>query len=264
MLIFMLHRVLAGVPSDHYYYRRGMAISRTKFCSLLRTIDDHGLPIVTEPEGSPDKAVCLTFDDGYADVGWALEHLLERNASAWVFPVMQYAQEGFSVIDDLAAWIDARDQLRSLAKIPRIRHVVRRLDAARYRRLRQRFLGLAVDRCDPVLFLDELELSGFAARGIRLGVHGVTHRIWPSLGERLIEQEIEPALWWLRGLGEAAPERFCLPHGKAPAVQVLRQLNQLGICFGVDREYEEPGIIRRHWVKESTDIGALFDAYLAV
>lgn len=264
MLTLMLHRVLAGVPSEHYYYRRGTAISQSKFLALLRTIEDHNLPIVTEPEGSPDKAVCLTFDDGYADAGWALERLLERDASAWVFPVMQYAQEGFSVMDDLAAWIDARFQLRALEENPRVRHLARRLNVARYRRLRKRFLGLAVDRCDPALFLSELKLAGFAARGIRLGVHGVTHRIWPSLGERLFEQEIEPALRWLRGLGEAAPERFCLPHGKVPAVQMLHQLNHLGICLGVDRKYEEPGIIRRHWVKEYTDIGALLEAYLAV
>lgn len=263
MLTLMLHRVLPGPASDNYYYRRGTAISREKFLSLLAAIEDRGLPLVTRPPGDTEKAVCLTFDDGYADVAWALDKLLERDASAWLFPVMKFAQTGFSVMDDLAAWIDARPAFRVLEGQPRVRSVARRLDAARYKRLRQRLLGVSADRCDPELFLSEEKLSGYSSRGIRLGVHGVTHKIWTSLGSRLFDLEIYPAVRWLNNLSDTAPEAFCLPHGKAPETKQTRRLNRLGLCFGVDHEYEEPGIIKRRWIQESTDIGLLLEAYLA-
>lgn len=259
----MLHRVLAGPPADHYYFRRGTAISRDKFLELLAAIAQRGLPIVTEPVGAGDKSVCLTFDDAYADVAWPLEELRERGASAWLFPVMNYVQTGFSVMDDLAAWIVRRPELRELEGHARVRALLRRMRVERYRRLRERMLGLSDDRCDPALFLGEHELRRLAALGIRLGVHGVSHRIWPSLGQRLHDQEIEPALRWLRGMGEDAPETFCFPHGKAPKAAAMRELLSRGRCFGVDCAYEEPGVIRRVWFRESTDIGILLDDYLA-
>lgn len=261
MLTIMLHRVLPKLDERDYYYRRGTVISQHKFITLLSEAQKRNFMIGISASNDYQPTLCITFDDGYSDNSWAFDYLLDKNMSAWLFPVKDYIQQRFSVLDDIAAQINHSPDLFDTIANHRIRHICRRLNANRYRQLRKQFFGIEKDLCNGALFLTEQQIINYAKCGIKLGVHGTTHRIWSNLTQQVLEKELTTASQWLKRLTNDTTGTVCFPHGKEPKDSIMESMLKSHTCFGVDREYSSNRIVRRHWFKEDTDVENLLDEY---
>jgi len=224
MKTLMLHRVLPR-RTDNYYFRRGTAISFDQFRRLLDALEAHGWQSVTpldsarslDGDATADRRVCITFDDGYADNARAFDELLARDLRATVFVVKDFVVDNFSPIDDMAAWLDdAPDAPAGLTASPesgRIKMMLRNLSAQRYRRLRARHFAVD-DHANAASFLTEQQLRRYHSRGIAIGIHGCSHRVWSRLPAAKLRVEIIDAARWLRGLGVERIAGLCFPHGQ--------------------------------------------------
>ena len=272
----MLHRVLPQLQAGGYYLRRGTAIDAACFHRLLDALEHSGARTVTpldvdddddDDDGDGQRCrVCITFDDGYADIAPALDALLARGMCATIFAVKEYCVNNFSPIDDAAAWLDATTdappQLIASLTDGAMKKRMRNLSSRRYRRLRERLFGLG-DHPDAAQFLTERQLRDYHARGVAIGIHGCTHRVWSNLSAPQLRAEIEQAANWLRGIGVRDIAGLCFPHGRhrtlcdlGPAVA---RLAAVGV-FGVDAPYADPAVTRRIWIRPNTerDFAALF------
>jgi len=258
----MLHRILPKLNADCYYSERGMAISQRQFEMLLDESQRRGLPLVTRRPEKKQPALCLTFDDGYADNSWAFDRIIERDGCAWLFPVKTYVQQNFSVTDDFAAQLKASPKEYSELDLVRLRRIIRRLTPKRYRYWRRRVAAIEIDRCSSDLFLSEEDLQEYSALGIQMGLHGVTHRIWSCLRWKELAWELRESENWLYGLTGVRPTGACFPHGQAPSKRALNSLLNVYDCFGVDKPYKQDQIIRRFWLRETHQISAVLDDYL--
>lgn len=270
MLNVMLHRIMPDHDPDDYYFRRGTAISRCKFLKLLDYIEEKDLITLSAvtpmsvPVSIPEyKSICLTFDDGYRDNAWAFDQLLSRNMSAVLFPVRDYVQSSFSVIDDFAVHVNSGRISTELLERPELRSLLRRLAPERYRRLRSKWLGIEDDTCPDNLFLKEADITHYASHGIGVGIHGTSHRIWSVLGRQALRTELTGSADWIHGLTGKKPESVCFPHGKEPKPWLLQEIISGYDCIGVDREYNNQSVIRRIWMQEATNIGTLLDGRMA-
>jgi peptidoglycan/xylan/chitin deacetylase (PgdA/CDA1 family) len=218
--IFMLHRVLPEYDPDNYYFKRDTAISWRRFIAILDQIEMEGmqtLPISAVNRDSNRSSVFLTFDDGYADNAAALDEILRRGMRATVFPVQQFIQEAFSPIDDMAFHLMAHNDvpldLYSSLMSGKFKKLLRRLSANRYRYLRRRWFGLINDASPWDLFLTNQQLSDFVSRGIELGIHGSSHRVFTSLTDNELLKELSDSRDWIHSLGIRGNLSICFPHG---------------------------------------------------
>lgn len=261
----MLHRVLPKHCADGYYYRRGTAIDIDCFRRMLDALERNHWQTVTPLEkNNGARQVCLTFDDGYADNALALDELLTRDMRATVFAVKNYCTDNFSPIDDMAAWLDDRPdvspKLAASLVHGRIKRQLRGMSAQRYRHLRRRHFALG-DHPNAAQFLTEQQLRDYCARGIAIGIHGCTHRVWSCLSTLQLRTEIEHAARWLRALGVRDIAGLCFPHGQYCSWRNLSseitQLAEVGL-FGVDEKYTDPAVTHRIWIRQNTNFSALF------
>ena len=262
MLTIMLHRVLPELRADCYYTQRGTAISRRQLEILLNESQRRGLPLVTSRPVNGQPAICLTFDDGYADNAWAFDRILKAGGRAWLFPVKTYVQQRFSVMDDFAAQLRMYAEEQSSFDLARVRQIIRQVTPNRYRYWRERLTSITQDRCDAELFLNEKDLKQYSAAGIEMGLHGVTHRIWSNLSWSELAWEIRESEDWLTELTGTRPLGACFPHGKEPSEQAVTSLLSAYDCFGVDKPYSQNQVIRRFWLRETHHIGTVLDDYL--
>lgn len=264
----MLHRVLPR-RVDNYYFRRGTAISFDHFRRLLDALETHRRLGVTplsshDDRAAADRRVCITFDDGYADNAAAFDELLARGLRATLFVVKDFIVDNFSPIDDMAARLDdAPDVPAALAaslETGRIKKMLRNMSAQRYRHLRARHFA-AEDHKHAARFLTEQQLRDYHRRGIAIGIHGGTHRVWSRLPAARLRAEINQTARWLRELGVDRIAGLCFPHGQYRCCENLgdeiAQLAAVGL-FGVDKKYADPAVTPRIWVKQDTDVGRLF------
>ena len=264
----MLHRVLPVERTDGYYFRRGTAIDTACFHRLLDALEQHRVRTVTPLHtGGEGRRVCITFDDGYADIAPALDALLARGMRATIFVVKEYCISNFSPIDDMAAWLDASESVpAALAEsltCGAMKKRMRGMPVFRYRRHRRRLFGFG-DHPASAGFLTERQLREFHARGIAVGIHGCTHRAWSNLSAPQLCAEIEESADWLRKLGVRDIAGLCYPHGCYRALHNLdgevARLAETGV-FGVDRPYADPAVTRRVWVRQHTNFAALFSRW---
>ncbi|KPQ01670.1 MAG: hypothetical protein HLUCCO03_11655 [Marinobacter sp. HL-58] len=149
--VLMLHRVLQKYEPDNYYFRRGTAISWTRFESLVVWAE------AQRAKGFPTPV--FTFDDGYSDNQAAFQVLLNKQLPVILFPVRDYIQTGFSVIDDMAARLNGPDCslspriTRSLLS-GKLKRCLSALSPAEYRYYRARWFGI-MDDADAAPFLAE-------------------------------------------------------------------------------------------------------------
>jgi peptidoglycan/xylan/chitin deacetylase (PgdA/CDA1 family) len=262
MITFMFHRI-SPEENGSYYFKRGTAISQRKFEEILRVIDSINLPVILPNQKANSTGVCLTFDDGYKDNLWAFRKLRDKHLESILFPVKDYIKNRFSITDDLASIYDQQEYgVDGLLK-DRVRKIVRKMDNTRYRYYRSRIFGFNNDQCPADLFMSELELKEATSLGVSLGVHGTTHRIWPSLGDFELIQEVKESDKWLSQLSNNSIEYLAYPHGKEPNDNVFECLLDDYVNFGVDRFYKNPLILERIWVKENTDIKRVLNEYIA-
>jgi len=263
----MLHRVLPR-RVDNYYFRRGTAISFDHFRRLLDALEKHRwrsvTPLCPLDSAAAVRRVCITFDDGYADNAAAFDELLARDLCATLFVVKDFVVENFSPIDDMAAWLDdARDVPAELAvslETGRLKKILRGMSAQRYRRFRARHFA-AGDHKNAARFLTERQLTDYHRRGIAVGIHGKSHRVWRRLPAAQLRADINETARWLRELGVAEIAGLCFPHGQyrscANLGGTIEQLAAVGL-FGVEKKYPDPAVTPRVWVKQDTNAEQLF------
>jgi len=268
MKTLMLHRVLPR-RVDNYYFRRGTAISFDHFRRLLDALEKHHRQTVTplcpnDERATVDRRVCITFDDGYADNAAAFDELLARDLCATLFVVKDFIVGNFSPIDDMAAWLDdapdAPVALTASLETGRLKKMLRSMSAQRYRRLRARHFT-ACDHKNAARFLTERQLTDYHRRGIAIGIHGRTHRVWSRMPSAQLRAEIFDTARWLRRLGIDQIAGLCFPHGQYRYCKNLggdiARLAAAGL-FGVDKKYADPAVTPRVWVKQDTDVERLF------
>jgi peptidoglycan/xylan/chitin deacetylase (PgdA/CDA1 family) len=253
----MLHRVLPEYDADNYYFQRRTAISWKAFTYLLDTIQTRGWqtrPVSELNEGNTENSVFITFDDGYVDTARALEEIISRNMTATVFPVKDFVLSGFSSIDDMAQHLLNASEVSNTVKDSlldgRLKKLMRQLTPERYRQLRRRWFGLEHDALCKPLFMSEAQLCEYSNRGIQLGIHGTSHRVFNALTNDRLKLELEQAHRWLSKLCSSEAFPICLPHGAHNKRVIETCLRYSRVLLGVDTESIYPDVHRRQWITE--------------
>tara|TARA_R110001583_G_scaffold158496_1_gene310424 strand:+ start:2723 stop:3502 length:780 start_codon:yes stop_codon:yes gene_type:complete len=253
----MLHRVLPVYDADNYYFKRRTAISWETFIYLLDTIQAHGWstrPASELNQNITEDCVFITFDDGYADTAKALDEILSRNMTATVFPVKDFTLSGFSPIDDMAQHLMNSTGVTSAVQDSlldgRLKKLLRRLTPQRYRQLRKRWFGIEQDEfCEP-LFMSESQLLQYSDRGIQLGIHGTSHRVFNALTTDGLKHELSQAHNWLSRFSASTTFPICFPHGAHNEQVVETCWGYSKILLGVDTESICSNVLRRQWITE--------------
>lgn len=231
--VLLFHRVLPAPDSllpdipDAVAFTRLMRSLR-RFCNPLALCD--ALAALTAGT-LPPRAVCITFDDGYADNLTVAAPILKRlNVPATVF-----VTTGF--IDGGAMWNDRVAEAVRGCGLDRIDLRPIGMDSLRFDSTQQRAAALQrilsqikhwppQDREDAVCYLESQststtpnlmmsadqiqELSDF---GIELGAHTHTHPILSSLSESAAKQEIYDSKLILESIVQREVRYFAYPNG---------------------------------------------------
>lgn len=255
--ILMLHRVLPKHLLNNYYFERDTAISWNRFIELLDYIEAENLQTFTISEmdkHTSEQSIFITFDDGYADNLDALNEILKRGMKATIYPVKLFIQKGFSPIDDMAFHLmeksDVPSALYHSLMTGRLKKLIRRISFKRYRYFRNKWFGLANDALPDNLFLTENQLVYLAYKGIDFGIHGSSHRIFTSLSNNELLQELTESKSWLKSLGAASKLSICFPHGShnQRVIDICAKFD--AVLLGIDSAFNHESVQRRIHVKE--------------
>ena len=236
--ILIYHRVLAR-PDPLFPGEVDRALFERQLRLLKRFYTVLPLPVALQrlQDGSlPQRAACITFDDGYADnAEHALPLLQQHGLHATFFIATGYLNGGQMwndrVIDAVrqapGATLDLRDlgldclPLASLAqRRAAIEHVLGKLKYLPFEQ-RQR---LAVDirrraggamRTMAPAMLTTFQLQRLHAAGMGIGAHTVSHPILAALSDRAARNDIANGKRELEQLLQAPVTLFAYPNGKA-------------------------------------------------
>ena len=236
--ILIYHRVLAR-PDPLFPGEVDRALFERQLRLLKRFYTVLPLPVALQrlQDGSlPQRAACITFDDGYADnAEHALPLLQQYGLHATFFIATGYLNGGQMwndrVIDAVreapGATLDLRDlgldclPLASLAqRRAAIEHVLGKLKYLPFEQ-RQR---LAVDirrraggamRTMAPAMLTTFQLQRLHAAGMGIGAHTVSHPILAALSDRAARNDIANGKRELEQLLQAPVTLFAYPNGKA-------------------------------------------------
>lgn len=165
----------------------------------------------------PDRAACITFDDGYAnnhDV--ALPILMRRGLTATVYVTVDAIERGI-MWNDLV--IEAHRQHPS-ANNGAAAAVTAALDELKYRPLEERWEAAAelhrqrTGAAPPRLMMTTDMVRAMAKAGVDIGAHTVNHPILKRQSHQQARREIEGSRDWIAGVLGAAPKSFAYPNGR--------------------------------------------------
>ncbi|MFK5892669.1 MAG: polysaccharide deacetylase family protein [Pseudomonadota bacterium] len=259
--IYMLHRIIEHFDESNYYFQRKTAISWLKFIELIDLIEKKGWKtrcISSLVQGYTDNDVFLTFDDGYKDNSSALDELIRRGMTATVYPVKNFTLTNFSPIDDMAHHLMAtpnvaKNLLSSLLD-GRLKRVLRRMSASRYRYFRKHWFSIDIDANNADLFMQEKQLKRYSSQGIELGIHGRSHRTFNHLTSSELSSELSDCLNWLCSLGNVSSTSLCFPHGKHSETVIKQSQSIVKIMLGVDCDTLLPPVLKRIHVTEDYNV----------
>lgn len=209
------------------------------FTRQMRLLRDHfnPLPLLEAVEKMqagtlPERAVCVTFDDGYADNEMhALPILKSYGIPAAVFVSTGFLNGGRmwndSVIETLRVvagdTLDLRDlhlgsfdtttTAARLAAVERIIGVIKHLHPndrmALVKQIEARVNGLPND-----LMMTDQQVRSLASAGVTIGAHTVSHPILASVPDDIARAEMFDSKCYLEDLIQRDVELFAYPNGK--------------------------------------------------
>jgi peptidoglycan/xylan/chitin deacetylase (PgdA/CDA1 family) len=180
----------------------------------------------------PARAICVTFDDGYADNELHALPVLRKYA----IPATVFVSTGFlnggrmwndSVIEALRNFQGEKLDLRGLdlglfnvessaqrvAAVDSIIRKIKHLDpdarASLVHAIEQRVTGLPHD-----LMLTDAQVRALASNGVAIGAHTVNHPILSSISKQSARSEIQGSKLCLEELLQQQVDVFAYPNGK--------------------------------------------------
>ena len=180
----------------------------------------------------PNRAICVTFDDGYADNELYALLILKKYA----IPATVFVSTGFlnggrmwndSVIEvfrnfdgdeldlgelDLGCYSLQSNPQRLAAidsVIQRIRHLEPLTRAALVHEIEKRVTALPGD-----LMLTDAQIQSLARNGVSIGAHTVNHPILCSVSSAIAHREIQDSKSYLEELLQEKIEVFAYPNGR--------------------------------------------------
>ncbi len=232
--ILIYHRVLPGHDP-----MRPNEPTIAEFDWQMRLLRDNfnPLPLVEAVErlrtGTlPNRAVCVTFDDGYADNELHALPILRKYA----IPATVFVSTGFlnggrmwndSVIEicrnfdgdkldlsELDLGCHSMDSIAMrLAAVDSIIHRIKHFDpdirAALVHEIEKRVTALPDD-----LMLTDTQIQSLARNGVTIGAHTVNHPILCSVSSEIARREIQDSKVYLEELLQQQIEVFAYPNGK--------------------------------------------------
>jgi peptidoglycan/xylan/chitin deacetylase (PgdA/CDA1 family) len=210
-----------------------------EFDSQMRVLHEyfHPLPLVDAVErlraGTlPDGAVCVTFDDGYADNEiYAMPVLKKYRIPATVFVSTGFLNGGRmwndSVIEVLRSYKDEVLDLRELdLDCYTLHSTEQRLDAVDsiLRQIKhfdpQKRIALVneIQKRGPKLpddlMLTDAQIQSLAHNGVTIGAHTVNHPILSSISGENARSEIQESKQYLETLLQEPIDVFAYPNGR--------------------------------------------------
>ncbi|MCK5855213.1 MAG: polysaccharide deacetylase family protein [Sulfurovaceae bacterium] len=252
----MLHRVLEKIEPDNYYFQRKTAISWQCFIKLLDKIeeDNQQTAVISQLEKHSKDNVYITFDDGYLDNAPALDEILRRGMVATLYPVKNFIETNFSIIDDMAHHLmqypSTNSKLKKSLISGRFKNILKKISVHRYRYLRQHIFNISSDYPYKRLFLHTLQLKYYLKAGIELGIHGCSHQIFTTLSTQQLAQELKQASDWLYYLGAKKKLSICFPHGKFNSQVIAQCYDYSHLLLGVDTKITDQAVFKRLHVQE--------------
>ncbi len=180
----------------------------------------------------PSRAVCVTFDDGYADNELhALPVLKKYDIPATVFVSTGFLNGGRmwndSIIEVLRNFSGGRLDLSELnlgcyslesnaqrlmaidSIIPKIKHLDPVIRKTLVHEVEKRSANLPDD-----LMLTDAQVQSLARNGVAIGAHTVNHPILSSISTEIARREIHDSKSYLEQLLQERIELFAYPNGK--------------------------------------------------
>ena len=233
LLILTYHRVLAEpdevLPDEPHAatFAAQMDVLGT-YCRVLP------LPEAIERlrSGSlPQRAACVTFDDGYANnLEVALPILEKRGLTASIFIAVDAVRRGIMwndlIIESVRAAKTSVDlaplnlPAADLATSSRATVIAQLLNDLKYLPLERRWLlatelfAANADAAYPRLMLEPAQVGELAARGHDVGAHTINHPILRELEPELARTEIGESYRWLAEATGKPPKSFAYPNGR--------------------------------------------------
>ena len=195
------------------------------------------LPLVEAVErllnGSlPERAVCITFDDGYADNQLhALPVLMRYAIPATVFISTGFLNGGRmwndSIIEALRSFRDEKLDLRELnldcynldcieqrlASAESIIGKIKHLDPGVRMDIVHKIAERVTDLPNDIMLTDE-QVQSLASNGVTIGAHTVNHPILSSVPDDIARNEISDSKAYLEDLIQDPIAVFAYPNGK--------------------------------------------------
>ncbi|HKU15950.1 MAG TPA: polysaccharide deacetylase family protein [Steroidobacteraceae bacterium] len=237
LLIFTFHRVLAEpdplLPDepDARFFAQQMDWVRDYCCVLplpeaVRRLADGSLP---------ERAACITFDDGYANnYDVALPILKARNLPATIFIAVDAVRRGIMWNDfAIEALRRARPDAdlselglppgalagagasRAAAITSALEHLKYQPPGERWDRAQELFARMTGGASPPRLMMTDETVAKLTREGIDVGAHTVNHPILTAIPAAEARTEIEGSRRWVADVTGVAPKSFAYPNGRA-------------------------------------------------
>ncbi len=232
--ILIFHRVLAS--ND---FMRPDEITAKEFDEKMQLIARHFTPLSLseaverlQNNTLPQRAICVTFDDGYRDNAEVAFPILKK----WKIPATFFVASSF--LDGGRMWNDTvietvrnyegdeldltelnlgvfdtqtnqQKEQSAQSIIQQIKHC-----APHERDQKVKFVASHANNLPNDLMMDSVQVKNMSEQGIAIGGHTVTHPILATLTVKEVEQEISDGKQALENIIQKPIELFAYPNGK--------------------------------------------------